>query len=62
MGKLGEPYVSGRDEASKAGGLGLGVFIATTLIERTGGSVKFNNRAGGGARVILQWPRSVLEI
>ncbi len=62
IGKLGEPYVSGRDEAADAGGLGLGVFIATTLIERTGGTAHFSNRKPGGARVNLQWPRSALEI
>ena len=43
--RLGEPYVSRRGQkagtskanSQKAGGLGLGVFIAKTLIERTGG-------------------------
>ena len=58
--KLGEPYVSGRDDRSKAGGLGLGVFIAKTLIERTGGSVKFKNQKRGGAAVYLEWPKDVL--
>ncbi|MEM7768660.1 MAG: ActS/PrrB/RegB family redox-sensitive histidine kinase, partial [Pseudomonadota bacterium] len=42
--KLGEPYVSQRDEARLGGGdMGLGFFIAKTLIERTGGG------GGGGA-------------
>ena len=63
--RLGEPYVSSRPEKkAKAGGLGLGVFIAKTLIERTGGSVRFSNRAsklGGGALVTLYWPKSVLQ-
>ena len=34
--RLGEPYVSGRNERDQAGGLGLGFFIAKTLVERTG--------------------------
>ncbi|MGB0906395.1 MAG: ActS/PrrB/RegB family redox-sensitive histidine kinase [Maricaulaceae bacterium] len=64
--RLGEPYVSGRgergfmaggDEMDKAGGMGLGFFIAKTLIERTGGRVKFTNRdKAGGAIVTLDWP------
>ena len=33
-----------------AGGLGLGVFIATTLIERTSGKVKFGSSPQGGAQ------------
>ncbi len=58
--RLGEPYVSGRSDPSKAGGLGLGFFIAKTLVERTGGQVEFGNRAEGGARVNLIWPVRVL--
>jgi len=61
--RLGEPYVSVRqglrddDAAKMGGGLGLGVFIAKTLIERMGGTVSFNNRKNNtGARVNLVWP------
>ncbi len=54
--RLGEPYVSGRAEKSKAGGLGLGLFISKTLLERTGATVEFNNRKAGGAIVTLVWP------
>jgi len=59
--RLGEPYVSGRSEKTKAGGLGLGFFIAKTLIERTGGRVKFGNATGGGAQVKLIWPRAAIS-
>ncbi len=55
LARLGEPYVSGRSEDEKAGGLGLGFFIAKTLIERTGGDVKFGNKKKSGARVSLRW-------
>lgn len=59
--RLGEPYVSLRGEAGDAGGLGLGVFIAKTLLERTGASVKFINPHEGGARVTVIWPRAAIE-
>ena len=59
--RLGEPYVSIRQNDERAGGLGLGVFIAKTLIERTGGNVNFgNNKQSSGAVVILNWPRDRL--
>jgi len=61
LGRLGEPYVSRRQRPKQvdelAGGLGLGVFIATTLIERTGGKVKFGKSPQGGARIELMWSR-----
>lgn len=54
--KMGEPYISTR-VSSQAGHMGLGVFIAKTLLERIGGRVTFGNRAGGGAQVTMVWPR-----
>ena len=57
--KLGEPYISRRSQSKKktGGGMGLGVFIAKTLIERLGGVVAFKNRKRGeGALVHLSWP------
>ncbi len=62
IGRLGEPYVSGREEDEKAGGLGLGFFIAKTLIERTGGKVRFGNLKTGGAFIHMEWSRDLLEI
>jgi two-component system, sensor histidine kinase RegB len=65
MGRLGEPYVSDRSdvESEKAGGLGLGVFIAKTLLERSGGAVSFRNRTlpATGAVVRVVWSRDTLE-
>jgi two-component system sensor histidine kinase RegB len=67
---LGEPYVTrrsaGRLGRGRAGegksGLGLGVFIAKTLLERSGASVSFANREdGGGAEVRIVWRRDVFE-
>jgi len=64
--KLGEPYISLRhnqnsgDSHLSGGGMGLGVFIAKTLIERLGGSVSFQNRKNvAGAKVNLIWPYTV---
>src|SRR5258708_1377654 len=61
--RIGEPYLSRRrsvDEAqSEHRGLGLGVFITRTLLERTGAKVSFSNRIfpDHGAVVHIAWPR-----
>jgi len=59
LAKVGEPYISHRPDKQKtAGGMGLGVFIATTLFQRAGGSINFSNRKNtNGARVQMCWPR-----
>jgi two-component system sensor histidine kinase RegB len=63
--KLGEPYVTSRPagENSPSGhlGMGLGFFIAKTLLERTGATVNFHNARGGGAVVSIRWPRDAIE-
>ena len=65
-GRLGQPYVSKRQRPKQvdelAGGLGLGVFIATTLIERTGGKVHFGRSSMGGAQIRIVWPRKNAEL
>jgi len=65
LAKLGEPYVTTRPgaEGSRTGhiGMGLGFFIAKTLLERTGAAVDFRNGRRGGAVVAARWPRSALE-
>ncbi|MET0547006.1 MAG: ActS/PrrB/RegB family redox-sensitive histidine kinase [Caulobacterales bacterium] len=60
--RLGEPFVSER-EPDSGGGMGLGFFIAKTLVERSGGRVSFSNRPppGDGASVRVIWPRKALE-
>lgn len=53
--RLGEPYLG--PSQSGSGGTGLGIFIATTLLERTGATLSFTNRDEGGAQVDICWPR-----
>ncbi|GEO86542.1 MULTISPECIES: ActS/PrrB/RegB family redox-sensitive histidine kinase [Alphaproteobacteria] len=61
--RIGEPYVTNRQRDDKAGGLGLGLFIAKTLLERSGARLRFENRAPDqpGARVEVVWPRHRME-
>src|SRR5215831_13586146 len=65
--RIGEPYLSRRrgpdDAGSEHAGLGLGVFIARTLLERTGAKVSFTNRVfpEHGAVVQIHWPRARFE-
>ena len=65
LAKLGEPYVTSRPgaEGSRTGhiGMGLGFFIAKTLLERTGAVVEFRNGRRGGAIVAARWKRSQIE-
>lgn len=58
LGRLGEPYLSGRSGTGEH--MGLGIFIARTLLERTGATVSFANRRRG-AEVVVRWPRAILE-
>lgn len=60
--RLGQPYVTSRARGSSAGGLGLGVFIASTLVERTDGKIFFERSPIGGARVRCIWPTERLTI
>jgi two-component system sensor histidine kinase RegB len=65
LARLGEPYVTSRPgaEGSRTGhiGMGLGFFIAKTLLERTGAAVEFGNGRRGGAVVAARWQRSRIE-
>ena len=68
MDTIGEPYVSSRryqDRGDKGhSGLGLGFFIAKTLLERSGAAVNFSNRGSPqtGAIVQVAWPRAAFEL
>ena len=65
MAKLGEPYVTTRSqgEGSRSGhlGMGLGFFIAKTLLERSGARVEFGNAPQGGAQIAATWPRARIQ-
>ncbi len=68
LARLGEPYVttrgSGRRAKSEEGaGLGLGLFIAKTLIERSGATIVMYNAASpaSGAVIRVTWPTFVFE-
>ena len=77
IGRIGDPYVRRRraseDGAKRPGyeGMGLGLFIAKTLLERSGATLTFSNsrrhghaswsgQATGGAVVDVRWPRENL--
>ena len=66
LAKLGEPYVTTRPgaEGSRTGhiGMGLGFFIAKTLLERTGAVVSFQNGKPRGAVISARWSRSRVEV
>ena len=57
--RIGDPYVTRRDAQAKAGGLGLGLFIAKTLLERSGAELSFENSPG--ARIKVEWMREFMD-
>ncbi|PST64773.1 MULTISPECIES: ActS/PrrB/RegB family redox-sensitive histidine kinase [Rhizobium] len=61
--RIGEPYVTTRQRDDTAGGLGLGLFIAKTLLERSGAVLIFGNRdpETPGARIRIEWPRMLID-
>lgn len=77
LAKLGQPYVTTRPSPSALSdeqlgppttvgpqshaGMGLGFFIAKTLVERTGAEMTFGNAFDGGASVTIAWPRERIE-
>lgn len=67
LGRLGEPFVTTRARAGSGDvetpGMGLGFFIAKTLLERSKATLKLQNRErpASGARVEVAWQRPELE-
>lgn len=55
---IGEPYISTRSATGEH--MGLGIFIAQTVLERSGASLRFANRGGG--EVVISWPRVMLDV
>ncbi len=68
MERLGEPYLTSRPAGGTGKsddenfGLGLGFFIAKTLLERSGARLEFTNRKAPktGAVVTVTWPRDAI--
>jgi two-component system sensor histidine kinase RegB len=68
LSRIGEPYVSSRRRKAGTGddeetGLGLGLFIAKTLLERADATLTYANRGGSarGAVVSVHWRRDDFE-
>ncbi len=77
LGRIGEPYLRSRRDGSRGDsrpgyeGMGLGLFIAKTLLERAGASVSFSNCSTRrrpaapaqqcGALAEVTWRRSIIE-
>jgi two-component system sensor histidine kinase RegB len=62
--RAGEPYLSrGSSEGRAGGGLGLGLFIAKTLLERSGAVLEFSNlpAPASGASIRMTWTRAAFE-
>jgi two-component system sensor histidine kinase RegB len=63
LNKIGEPYIKSSSyyDQSKSG-LGLGIFIGKTLLERNGAKVICrNSKTRSGAEVLLIWKNSELK-
>jgi two-component system sensor histidine kinase RegB len=74
IGRIGDPFMRDRRNAPERGarpayeGMGLGLFIAKTLLERTGAELNFANAADSpltgdrvGAVVVVSWPLSKID-
>jgi len=68
LARMGEPYITTRgagagEEGDRGGGLGLGLFIAKTLLERSGGAMRIVNgpAPATGAQASVVWPRLAFE-
>jgi two-component system sensor histidine kinase RegB len=57
LSKIGEPYLRTKDPIDKSkAGLGLGLFIGKTLLEKNFASINCrNSKTRGGAEVIIKW-------
>lgn len=79
LGNIGEPFIRYRRDAARPRrrpayeGMGLGLFIAKTLLERSGARLDFDNNDGtetglsdgrklSGARITVAWPLSRIAV
>ena len=72
LGRIGDPFMSQRKKRStnprrpEYEGMGLGLFIAKTLLERSGAKLRFANGADEassqiGAIIEVRWPRRKID-
>ncbi|MBL8587370.1 MAG: ActS/PrrB/RegB family redox-sensitive histidine kinase [Methylobacteriaceae bacterium] len=62
--QVGDPYLRSARQGRRTkteGGLGLGLFISKTLLERSGAVFALRNAPGGGAVATLSWDRESIE-
>ncbi len=60
LNKIGQPYLKDVDQDQK--GLGLGIFIGKTLLEKNYASIKFgNSKVYNGAKIEIVWKNSDLK-
>ena len=62
LSKIGEPYIKSlRSKIDPKAGLGLGIFIGKTLLEKNYASIIFrNSKTSGGAEINITWKNSNL--
>ena len=64
LARIGDPFMRRREDTSRPGyeGMGLGLFIAKTLLERSGARLDFANGGSlGGALVAVAWNRDQID-
>ncbi|RFP90845.1 sensor histidine kinase [Rhodobacteraceae bacterium 63075] len=73
LGRIGDPFMRRRRNAKERArntayeGMGLGLFIAKTLLERSGAELSFANGPGpdaarSGALVVVKWPAKAVQV
>ena len=63
LSKIGEPYLKSNDhKTKKKSGLGLGIFIGKTLLEKNYALINCrNSKTRGGAEIIIKWNNKDLK-
>ena len=62
--RIGSPFLTTRprgDDSRGYEGMGLGLFIAKTLLQGSGARLQFGNAPEGGAEVVATWPLARIE-
>ena len=62
LNKIGQPYIKSSTKISSKMGLGLGIFIGKTLLERKNARIICrNSKTRSGAEVLIRWKNSYLK-